>query len=75
MYSTGIAYLLWLAGFFLVCGLHRFYLGRWVTGLLWLLTLGLFGIGQLIDVILIPGMVAQANLRAIRYRDQTLGRR
>jgi TM2 domain-containing membrane protein YozV len=66
MYSSGVAYLLWLAGFLGLCGLHRFYLGRPWTGLLWLFTVGLFGIGQLVDLILIPGMAAQANLRAIR---------
>jgi TM2 domain-containing membrane protein YozV len=64
MYSNGIAYLLWLGCFFGFCGLHRFYLGKPLTGLLWLFTLGLLGIGQLIDLILIPGLVDQANRRA-----------
>ncbi|MDT7946334.1 MAG: TM2 domain-containing protein, partial [Cyanobacteriota bacterium PSP.bin.10] len=53
----GSAYVLWILGLFGICGLHRFYLGRWRTGLLWLLTFGLLGIGQLLDLIWIPGMV------------------
>jgi len=32
-------------------GVHRFYLGRLISGLVYLLTIGLFGIGWLIDLI------------------------
>jgi len=39
--------------FFGLCGLHRFYVGKIGTGILWLLTWGLFGFGQFIDVIMI----------------------
>ncbi len=59
--SVGWAYLLWLPIVFGVAGLHRFYAGRWVSGLIWLVTFGFCGIGQVIDLIFIPRMVEDHN--------------
>ena len=59
--SPGVAYLLWLAGLFFACGLHRFYLGKPYTGLRWLGTLGLLGIGQITDLFRLRKMIAKAN--------------
>lgn len=59
--SVGLAYVLWLSCLFGVSGLHRFYTGRWMSGLVWLLTGGLCGIGQIVDLIFIPRMVEDHN--------------
>ena len=55
-----IGYVLWIFGF---TGSHRFYYGRPVTGTIWFFTLGLLGIGWLIDLFLIPSMDREADLR------------
>lgn len=39
--------------FFGVFGVHRFMVGKIGTGILWLLTGGIFGIGALVDFIMI----------------------
>ena len=57
--SVAVAYLLWF--FFGWFGIHRFYLERPLTGIIWFLTLGIAGVGWLIDLFLIPGMVAMCN--------------
>jgi len=58
--SKGVAYLLW---FFLgIFGAHRFYLEKIGTGVLYLLTGGLLGIGWLIDLFTLGGQVDTYNL-------------
>ncbi len=61
--NKGVAFALWLACVFGLCGIHRFYLGRTGTGLLWLFTFGLFGFGQLVDLIRLPAMVEEENTK------------
>lgn len=57
-HSKLIGYLFWIFGF---TGSHRFYYGKQLSGLLWLFTLGLLGIGWLIDLFLIPSMDREAE--------------
>lgn len=63
MISVGTAYLLWLPGCVGLSGLHRFYMGKPITGIIWFLTLGLVGIGHFYDLLTIPRQVHQANKR------------
>ena len=60
--KASVAFVLWLVGLLGACGLHRLYVGRTWTGLLWLFTLGLLGFGQLFDLFFLGSMVRQANI-------------
>jgi TM2 domain-containing membrane protein YozV len=52
-----LAYALWGLCLFGFCGIHRFYLGRPVTGTVWLFSYGFLFLGQLLDLFLIPSLV------------------
>lgn len=52
-----VSYILCGAGFLGIGGLHRLYNGKIGTGLLWLCTGGLFYIGQVVDLLIIPNMI------------------
>ncbi len=55
-----VGYILWLFGFI---GAHRFYYGKTVSGIIYFFTLGLLGIGWIIDLFLIPSMDRQADFK------------
>lgn len=59
--SVGTAYFMALLGLVGFAGMHRFYLGRPLTGLLWLFTGGLCGLGTLMDLVFMPGLLRDAN--------------
>ena len=61
-HSKVIGYLLWIFGF---TGSHRFYYGKPISGTLWFFTGGLFLIGWLVDLFLIPSMDRQADRRFV----------
>lgn len=42
-------------------GIHRFYMGKWFTGLLYLLTVGLFGLGILWDFLTLNEQLSEVN--------------
>lgn len=58
-HSLLMGYVAWLFGFM---GAHRFYFGKPISGTIWFFTLGLLFIGWIIDLFLIPGMDAEADL-------------
>jgi len=59
-HRKSVGYALWVFGF---TGSHRFYFGKPISGTIWFFTLGLLGVGWLIDLFLIPSLDRQADLR------------
>lgn len=59
-HSLIVGYVLWIFGFM---GAHRFYFGRPVSGTLYFFTLGLLGIGWIIDLLLMPRLERTAERR------------
>ena len=59
--DTGTGYILWMGCVLGFAGLHRFYAGKWGTGALWLVTGGLCGIGQIVDLFLMRGIIEDGN--------------
>ncbi len=61
-HSIVVGYLCWIFGIF---GAHRFYYGKRITGIIWMFTLGLFFIGWIVDLFLIPSMDREADRKYI----------
>ncbi len=61
--SLAASYAFMLFGLLGAFGIQHFYLGRPVRGTVYLLTLGLFGIGTLVDLVSLPWQVRDINMR------------
>ena len=59
-HSLAVGYLVWIFGFL---GAHRFYYGKPISGTIYFLTLGLLGIGWIVDLFLMPLLDRQADKR------------
>lgn len=63
LYKLWLAYLLWFFGGFGCLGLHRFYMRKIPSGILWIFTGGLCFVGSLYDLATLGRQVRDANLR------------
>jgi hypothetical protein len=62
-YNVTLAYLLWLCSGCGALGFHRFYLGKIGTGVLWMFSGGMCGIGCIYDAVTLTRQVQEANVR------------
>ena len=59
-HSVVVGYIVWILGIF---GAHRFYYGRQITATIWFFTGGLFLLGWIVDLFLIPSLDRSADRR------------
>ncbi|QDT17805.1 TM2 domain-containing protein [Alienimonas californiensis] len=64
-YDYNLTWILNAIPFLGIFGVHRFYLGKWVTGLIWFFTLGLFGFGWIWDLCTLNEQVDSRNRAAL----------
>ena len=67
-YKKSSALLMWLGWIFGFGGIHRIYLGKPITGILYLATWGLLGVGQIIDLLTMGNLVDEANRKQLGGR-------
>lgn len=60
--SVRRAYLFWVLSLFGLLGIHRLYLQKKKTAVVWMFTLGLFGLGALADFIFLKWLVKRYNM-------------
>jgi TM2 domain-containing membrane protein YozV len=60
--SVRRAYLFWVLSIFGLLGLHRWYLQKKKTAVVWMFTLGLFGLGAVADFIFLKWLVKRYNM-------------
>ncbi len=73
-FSLQTAYILWLPSFFGFAGLHRLYLGKTGTGILYFFTGGLAMIGTIYDFFAMPRLVRESRFNSLEFFDEGLGR-
>ena len=72
---VGVCFLWWLLGCCGILGFHRMYVGKIGTGLLWLMTGGMFGIGALVDLFCLGGMCHERNVERQLHHIRTAAAR
>ena len=55
-----------LLAFLGLFGIHRMYMGKWFSGVIYLFTLGLFGIGWLYDLWTLNDQIDEINYRELK---------
>lgn len=61
-----VSYLFWLLSLMGINGAHRIYNGKIASGILWFCTFGLFGVGQIVDLFLIPEMADSKRMKLLK---------